>query len=122
MSTSSVQVEFGASTELKKLHYTNIRQFQSIARKSLIKLIERIRERSSLAFKLTYLSALFLTQIVSMKQTTLETRFSSPLEMLIEKKSIISVATDKALNQHIQLIKNNDFLAQLKKSILQLNE
>ena len=122
MSTSSVQVEFGASTELKKLHYTNIRQFRSIARKSLIKLIETIRERSSLAFKLTYLSALFLTQIVSMKQTTLETRFSSPLEMLIEKKSIISVATDKALNQHIQLIKTNDFVAQLKNSILQLNE
>ena len=39
----------------------------------------------------------------------LETRFSSLLEMLIEKKKkkwISSVAADKALNQYIQLIKN----------------
>ena len=35
--------------------------------------------------------------------------------MLIGKKWISSVAADKALNQYIQVIKNNDFVAQLKK-------
>ena len=119
LSTSSVKVGFGASTELKKLktvQYTKICQFQSSARKLLIKLIEKIQERSPLTFKLThYFSALSPTQIVSVKHTTLEKRFSSRLEMLIEKKWIISAAADRALNRYIQLIKNNDFVAQVKK-------
>ena len=37
------------------------------------------------------------------------------MEIFIETKWIISIAADKALNQYIQLIKNNDFIAQLKK-------
>ena len=118
LSTSSVKVGFGVSTELKKMktvQHNKMHQFQSNPRKLLIKLNEEILERSPLAVKLThYLSALSPTQIVSVKHTTLETRFSSLLEMFIEKKWIISVAADKALNQYIQLIKNNDFFAQIK--------
>ena len=90
LSMSSVKVGFGASTELKKLktvQHTKIRQFQSNARKLLIKLIEKIQKRSPLVFKcINSLSALSPTQIVSVKHTTLETRFSSFLEMLIGKK------------------------------------
>ena len=37
------------------------------------------------------------------------------MDIFIENKWIISVPADKALNQYIQLIKNNDFFAQLKK-------
>ena len=79
LSTSSVKVGFGASTELKKLktvQHTKICQFQGNARKLLIKLIEKMRKRLPLAFKMTHsLSALSPTQIVSVKHTTLETRF-----------------------------------------------
>ena len=79
VSTSSVKVGFGASTELKELKtlkHTKIFQFQGNARKLLIKLIEKLRKHSPLAFQLThFLSALFPTQIVSVKHTTLQTRF-----------------------------------------------
>ena len=79
LSTSSVKVGFGTGTELKKLKtlkHTKISQFQGNARKLLIKLIEKIRKHSPLAFHLTHcLSALSPTQIVSVKHTTLETRF-----------------------------------------------
>ena len=45
LSTSSVKVRFGGSTELKELktlNHTKISQFQGNARKLLIKLIEKI--------------------------------------------------------------------------------
>ena len=71
LSTSSVKVGFGVSTELKKMktvQHNKMHQFQSNPRKLLIKLNEEILERSPLAVKLThYLSALSPTQIVSAK-------------------------------------------------------
>ena len=75
---SSVKVGFGTSTELKKLktiHHTNIWDFRGNAWKLLINLIEKTRECSPLAFKLTHFSALSPTQIVSLSKTTLEKRF-----------------------------------------------
>ena len=123
---SSVKTGFGASTELKKLNtlqqtkvrqfQSNARQFQSNARQLLIRLVQKMGERSPLVYKLTnYVSALSPTQIVSVKNTQLEKRFSSLMELLIDSKWITSVMADKALNQYMQLIKNNDFLPQLKK-------
>ena len=43
----------------------------------------------------------YLQVEVSGKHTTLETQFSSLLEIFIEEKCISSVAADKALNQYI---------------------
>ena len=78
LSTLSVKIfRLGASSELKKMKTvqdTKISQFQSSARNLLIKVIEKIQERSPLVFKVThYLSVLYPTQIVSVKHTTLET-------------------------------------------------
>ena len=77
LSTLSVKIfRPGASSELKKMKTvqdTKISQFQSSARNLLIKLIEKMQERSPLVFKVTHLSALYPTQIVSVKHTTLET-------------------------------------------------
>ena len=119
LSTSSVKIGFGASTELKKLktvHHTNIRDFQSNARKLLINVIDKMREQSPLAFKLTlYPSALSPTQIVSMSNIKLEKHFASLMGLLIESKWINSVTADKALDQYVKLIKNKDFVAEMKK-------
>ena len=103
----SINVGFRAKAKLRELKTTEKTLMQHLwngAQALLVRVIEKLRERCPLKFKMTRsISCLSPTEISLLKPELMKTRFSSLVQFLHDDGMVASIAAEKAEKQYSQL-------------------
>ena len=103
----SINVGFRAKAKLRELKTTEKTLMQHLwngAQALLVRVIEKLRERCPLKFKMTRsISCLSPTEISLLKPELMKTGFSSLVQFLHDDGMVASIAAEKAEKQYSQL-------------------
>ena len=115
---SSINVGFGAKALIKKISAVNqikVRNFYYNVKLFLKTIVEKLRERSPLKYKLTrVISSLSPTQISTLSEAIIRKRFNTLMELMVESNWVSSITADKAEVQYSGLVRNANFTSEMK--------
>lgn len=118
ISVENIKVGSGALLICKKAKTTQaleVRKFKQNSRDFLVKLVEKLKERSPLRYKFTlYLSSLSPTQIAAASTDFLTNQFSKLCLSLVEYRWISSTCADRAESSYKKFIKSEVVLEKMK--------
>lgn len=118
ISIDKIKVGSGAQLICNKAKTTqapDVRKFKQNARDFLVKLIQKLRERSPLKYKFTlYISCLSPTQIAVANTDFLTNQFNRLCLALVEHRWISSTCSDRAESSYKKFIKSNVVLEKMK--------
>ena len=115
---SSINVGFGAKALIKKISLVNqikVRHFYYNVKLFLKTIVEKLRERSPLKYNLTRaISSVSPTQISTLSEAIIRKRFNTLMELMVESKWVSSITADKAEAQYSGLVRNANFISEMK--------
>ena len=115
---SSINVSFGGKALIKKISTVNqikVRNFCYYVKLFLKTIVEKLKERSPLKYKLMRaLSSLSPTQISTLSEAIICKQFNTLMELMVESKWVSSITEDKAGVQYSGLVRNTNFISEMK--------
>ena len=77
-------------------------------------IVEKLRERSPLKYKLTRaVSSLSPTQISTLSEAIILKRFNALMELTVESKCVSSITTDQVEVQYSGFVRNTGFISEM---------